>query len=83
MAFWSELRAIMRWVLRRSDPPPPPGTGRQIQEAEQEAARQHILGQAQAERLRNSRWYCEPTQAHPYVPLTLGQRTGYQARHDR
>ncbi|MFC8846498.1 MULTISPECIES: hypothetical protein [unclassified Micromonospora] len=83
MALWSELRAIIRWLLRRPDPPPPPGYGKRVQAAEQDAARQRLLGQAQAERLRNSRWYTEPTQPNAYVPLTLGQRTGYQVRCDR
>ncbi|MFG1847756.1 hypothetical protein [Micromonospora carbonacea] len=83
MAFWSEVRSIVRWLLRRPDPPPPPGTGDTIQAAEQHAARQRLLGQAQAERLRNSRWWSEPTQPNAYVPLTLGQRTGYQVRYDR
>ncbi|WP_320067842.1 hypothetical protein [Micromonospora sp. RTGN7] len=47
MAIWSELRAIVRWLLRRPDPLPPPGTGQAIQAAEQAAARQRILDQAQ------------------------------------
>lgn len=81
MAVWSELRAIVRWALRLPDPLPPTDPGPAIQAAEHAAARQRVLDQA--ERLRNTRWYCEPTQANPYVPLTLGQRTGYQVRYDR
>ncbi|NBE85094.1 hypothetical protein [Micromonospora rubida] len=46
MAIWSELRAIVRWLLQRPDPLPPPGTGRAIQAVEQAAARQRILDQA-------------------------------------
>ncbi|MFI1195531.1 hypothetical protein ACH4T9_20050 [Micromonospora sp. NPDC020750] len=47
MAIWSELRAIVRWLARRPDPLPPPGTGKAIQAAEHEVARQRILDQAQ------------------------------------
>ncbi|MFG1949626.1 hypothetical protein [Micromonospora sp. NPDC048830] len=81
MGFWSKLRDIVRWLLRRSDPPPPPGTGQRHQAVEQAAAQQRILNQA--ERLRNSRWYCEPTQIMPNVPMTFGQRTGYGTRGER
>ncbi|TDC60341.1 hypothetical protein E1258_14980 [Micromonospora sp. KC207] len=83
MPVWSELCAIARWLLRQPDPPPPPGTGQAIQAAEQAAARRQLLGLAEAERLRNSRWHSEPTQPNAYQPLTLGQRTGYQVRYDR
>ncbi|GGM06146.1 MULTISPECIES: hypothetical protein [Micromonospora] len=46
----TEVRAFIRWVLRRPEPPPPPGTGQAIQAAEQAAARGRILAQAEAER---------------------------------
>ncbi|GAA2708733.1 hypothetical protein ACFY2R_04340 [Micromonospora olivasterospora] len=81
MAIWSELRNLVRWLLRRSDPPPPPGSGQRHQAAEQAAARRRLLDQAQ--RLRDSRWYCEPTQIVPDVPMTLGQLTGYGTRGER
>lgn len=82
MALWSELGAIIRWLLRQPDPPPP-GYGERVQAAEQDAARRRLLGQAEAARLRNSRWYTEPTEPNAYVPPTLGQRTGYQVRYDQ
>ncbi|MFG1950705.1 hypothetical protein [Micromonospora sp. NPDC048830] len=81
MAIWSELRDIVRRLLRRSDPPPPPGTGQRHQAAEQAAAQRRLLDQAQ--RLRNSRWHCEPTQFVPNVRMTLGQRTCYGTRAER
>ncbi|MEO3776461.1 hypothetical protein ABGB16_06335 [Micromonospora sp. B11E3] len=81
MAIWSELRGIVRWLLRRSEPPPPPGAGQRHQAAEQAAAQQRLLDQAQ--RLRDNRWYCEPTQMIPNVPMTLGQLSGYRTRVER
>ncbi|MFF5071208.1 hypothetical protein ACFY2R_08370 [Micromonospora olivasterospora] len=81
MAIWSEVRNIVRWLLRRSDPPPPPGTGQRHQAAEQAAARQRLLDQAQ--RARDTRWYCEPTQIVPTVRMTLGQLTCYGTRTER
>ncbi|TDB93701.1 hypothetical protein E1091_11635 [Micromonospora fluostatini] len=51
---WSDLRAearnAVRWLLRRPDPSPPPGSGRCHQAAEQAAAQRRILAQAEAER---------------------------------
>ncbi|MFG3707838.1 hypothetical protein ACGF7U_24320 [Micromonospora sp. NPDC047670] len=51
MATWSELRGIVRWLLRRPDSRPPSGVGQRHQAAEQEAARRRLLDQA--ERLRD------------------------------
>lgn len=67
---WTRLRAIIRWLLRRPESTPPPGTGERIQAAEREAARQRIL--ELADRTRHD----APTQIIG-AALTLGQRTGY------
>ncbi|MFC8845237.1 MULTISPECIES: hypothetical protein [unclassified Micromonospora] len=67
MAIWSEVRSIVRWLLRRSDPPPPPGTGQGIQAAEQAAARRQILADAQAARTTSQ--HCQPTEIVPTVAL--------------
>ncbi|MEU4640494.1 hypothetical protein [Micromonospora sp. NPDC023814] len=47
----SELRGIVRWLLRRSDSPPP-SSGQRHQAAEQAAAQRRLLDQAK--RLRNN-----------------------------
>ncbi|MCX4468980.1 hypothetical protein OOK41_01400 [Micromonospora sp. NBC_01655] len=80
VAIWSELRAIVRWLAHRDPlPPPDPRPARAWDDADQGAARQRILDQAQ--RLRATPWHCEPTVILPAVleagPRTLGQRTGY------
>ena len=74
MAIRSELRDIMRWLLRRADSPPPPGTGQRHQAAEQAAAQRRLLDQAK--RSRDTHWHREPIQTTPYAPTTSDQRTG-------
>ncbi|SCL27680.1 hypothetical protein GA0070624_3549 [Micromonospora rhizosphaerae] len=81
MAIWSELCKLVRWLLRRPEPPPPSGTGQRYQTTEQAEAQRRLLDQAK--RLRETQWYCEPTQIVPTVPMTLGQRTGYGTRGHR
>ncbi|MEU8054179.1 hypothetical protein [Micromonospora haikouensis] len=82
MATWSrvctEVRAIIRWALRRSDPPPPPGTGQRIQAAEQAVARRQLLTDAQA--ARTTPQHCQPTEIVPTV--TLGHESN-DGRADR
>ncbi|MEO3775464.1 hypothetical protein ABGB16_01160 [Micromonospora sp. B11E3] len=68
------IRALIRRLTGRPDPVPP-GTGQRHQAAEQAAAQRRLLDQAQ--RLRDTRWYSEPTQVIPDVPMTLGQLTCY------
>ncbi|RIW40797.1 hypothetical protein D3H59_28070 [Micromonospora endophytica] len=46
MGIWSELCALMRWLFRRPQPPPPPGTGQRYQDVEQAAAQQRLLDHA-------------------------------------
>jgi hypothetical protein len=81
VATWSELRDIMRWLLRRADSPPPPGTGQRHQAAEQAAAQRRLLDQAK--RLRDTQWHRELTQAAPYAPTMLDQRTSDGTRGHR
>ncbi|SBT39035.1 hypothetical protein [Micromonospora narathiwatensis] len=81
MAIWSELRDIMRWLLRRPDSPPPPGTGQCHQAAEQAAAKRRLLDQAK--QLGDTQRRRKPTQAGPYVPTALDQRTGDGTRGHR
>ncbi|PZF96066.1 hypothetical protein [Micromonospora deserti] len=74
MAVWSELCKLVRWLLRRPEPPPPPGTGQRYQATEQAEAQRRLLDQA--ERLRRTQWYCEPTQPK----ATHSQPTGNGTR---
>ncbi|MFC5942799.1 hypothetical protein ABUL04_08320 [Micromonospora harpali] len=67
MAIWSELRSIVRWLLRRADPPPPPGTGQRIQAAEQAVARRQLLSDARVARATPQ--HCQPTEIVPTVAL--------------
>ncbi|TYC23057.1 hypothetical protein FXF52_17820 [Micromonospora sp. MP36] len=78
MAIWSELCKLVRWLFRRPEPPPPPGTGQRYQASEQMAAQRRLLDQA--EQLRDRQWHREPTQI---VPMTLGQRADYGTRGHR
>jgi hypothetical protein len=78
VAIRSELRDIMRWLLRRADSPPPPGTGQRHQAAEQAVAQQRLLDQAK--RLRDTQWHREPIQTTPYVPTMRDQRTTWSHR---
>ncbi|WP_432954566.1 hypothetical protein [Micromonospora haikouensis] len=83
MATWSrvctEARTIMRWALRRPEPPPPPGTGQAIQAAEQAAARRQILADARVARTTAS--HCQPTEIVPTV--APGRDTDDGTRADR
>ncbi|PMR61557.1 hypothetical protein C1A38_08635 [Verrucosispora sp. ts21] len=74
MAIRSELYDILRWLLRRADSPPPPGTGQRHQAAEQAAAQRRLLDQAK--RSRDTYRHREPIQTTPYAPTTRDQRTG-------
>ncbi|MFV2104899.1 hypothetical protein [Micromonospora sp. LOL_024] len=77
MAIWSELRDIMRWLLRRADSPPPPGIGQRHQAAEQAVAQRRLLDQAK--QLRDTQWHREPTP----TPTTLCLRTSDGTRGHR
>nr|WP_230414927.1 hypothetical protein [Micromonospora tarapacensis] len=71
----------MRWLLRRADSPPPPGTGQRHQATEHAAAQRRLLDQAN--RLRDTQWHRQPIHAVTYVPTTLGQRTSDGTRDHR
>ncbi|MFG2061618.1 hypothetical protein ACGFIK_09350 [Micromonospora sp. NPDC048871] len=46
MTLRPHLYVLIRWLLRQPESPPPPGTGRRYQDAEQAAARRRLLDQA-------------------------------------
>ncbi|OKI81737.1 hypothetical protein A6A27_16505 [Micromonospora sp. CB01531] len=81
MAIWSELCRLVRWLFRRPEPPPPPGTGQRYQASEHAEAQRRLLDQA--ERLRDTPWHRESTQSVPTVPRTPGRRTGDGTRGQR
>ncbi|MFG2053003.1 hypothetical protein ACGFI9_03145 [Micromonospora sp. NPDC048930] len=81
MATWSELRKLVRWLFRRPEPPPTPGTGQQYQTREQAEAQRRLLDQAK--RLRDTQWHRGSTQIAPTMPMAPGRRAGYGTRGHR
>ncbi|MFU8854447.1 hypothetical protein ACNAW0_26220 [Micromonospora sp. SL1-18] len=78
MAIWFELRKLVRWLFRRPEPPPPPGTGQRYQATEQAEARRRLLDQAK--RLRETQSHRESAQIVSNAPMTPGERNGYGTR---
>ena len=56
MTLRPHLCVLIRWLLRRPEPPPPPGTGQRYQDIEQAAAQQRLLDQAARLRTHGPTW---------------------------
>ncbi|MDG4793898.1 hypothetical protein [Micromonospora sp. WMMD1082] len=66
MAIWLELCTLTRWLLRRLQSPPPPGTAQRYQDVEQAAAQHRLLDYATQLRLRQG------NRARHRIPINRG-----------